>query len=361
MASPEQAASTTLGERKLPAGWVPRFYEPGDEAGAIDVLLSAFGTWPKIDIAVAPIEHLLWKISSPFGGAAYTIVAEVDGRIVGWQAYRAQQILVEGQLLRTRIGMDSCVHPDYQRSNIKTEMRHLTMDNPRRDHQVTLGLTSGHPAMRRIQERWGRRARRYLANSIEALTWRKGNHLDTVSTLLARLRARGSGSGGVPVRPASHFDERVDTLWEAASQQFDIIVERRQAFLNWRYADPRAGAFHIALAEEGSQLLGYIVMSRHRQRGLIADLLVMPGRPDVVDALVAHAVDVLEDGGVEEIECWSPHRHPYRAVLRARGFVHKRRTVPLVCRISIGRTERMTCGNDPRAAVHLTMGDTDIV
>jgi hypothetical protein len=360
MVKAEREVSGSAGQ-VLPAGWVPRLYEPGDEEGGLDVLRAAFAGWPKIQISVPPLEHLRWKISSPFGGARYTLAAELDGRIVGWHSYIFQQVVVEGCLLRGRQGTDSSVHPDYQRSRIKTEMRHLTMDNPRRDHQFTLGLASGHPAMKRIQQRWGRRARRYLANSIESLTLRGGNALDQARTLLARWRAAPQPPESVSIHQIASFDERVDSLWEAASPQFQVIVERRQHYLNWRYADPRAGNFRIMVAEEHGAIAGYIVTSSSRVRGFIADILVMPGRLDVVDMLVRHAVDNLQRPEIRDIECWTPRHHPYRRVLRARGFVHKRRTVPLACRVSQGANARMTCGDDPNAAVHITMGDTDIV
>ena len=69
----------------------------------------------------------------------------------------------------------------------------------------------------------------------------------------------------------------------------------------------------------------------------------------------------LAAGGSEAIECWSPIHHPYRGVLSANGFLHRRRIVPLEAHPPSDSSAVMTFGDDPRAAIHVAIGDTDMV
>jgi hypothetical protein len=105
---------------------------------------------------------------------------------------------------------------------------------------------------------------------------------------------------------------------------------RHRAYLNWRYADPRAGRYTIRVAEEKGELLGYVVPAVSRGKGFIADLLVLPGRLDVVAALVEDAAGHLAERGLSALRCWCAKRHPYRrcccAVVQA---VAARRRLPL--------------------------------
>ena len=89
--------------------------------------------------------------------------------------------------------------------------------------------------------------------------------------------------------------------------------------------------------------------------------LALPERTDVAGALIAHAVAELAAGGSEAIECWSPVHHSYRGVLRANGFLHRRRIVPLQAHPPSDSSAVMTFGDAPRAAIHVAIGDTDMV
>jgi GNAT superfamily N-acetyltransferase len=167
---------------------------------------------------------------------------------------------------------------------------------------------------------------------------------------------------GVAIREVAAFDDRIEDFWRAASQPFDVAVVRSREYLNWRYADPRAGRFTILLAECDAQLIGYAVLSTSGDKGQIADLLVLPERRDVLQALLEAALTQLASSGASRVQVWSPLLHPYRDTFVTKGF-NATRTMQGV---TLGAYRPDLAGalailDDPRAAVHITAGDTDLV
>src|SRR5690606_5373908 len=87
---------------------------------------------------------------------------------------------------------------------------------------------------------------------------------------------------------------------------------------------PRAGRFTIRVAEADGEVLGYSVIRTARATADIADLLVLPGRPDVAEALVRDAVAVSKQSGSSAVRSWMIRGHPYEALLGNVGFVRVR-------------------------------------
>jgi hypothetical protein len=344
LTTPERAASRPA--RAAPGG--PRPYAPGDEPGAIAVLKRAFGGWPKVNVPVADIDHLLWKIDNNPQARALSLVTEAGGRIVAWQGYWMQPVLVDGRTLLAKQGVDFCVDPDYQGLGIRATMSKFAETHSRRNFQMHFGPEPGHPAMKRVVDGLAVGARRLLANEVEAL-------------VLKGARGAAERARDYAVRDVLRFDDRIDLFWERASQPFLFAVERRSEYLNWRYADERAGEFGVTLAEDNADVLGYLVRRVTGGRGYIADLLALPGRTDVAEDLLRHAAARLAASGVTELECWLPRVHPYQDVVRSCGFTHRRRSIAFVGRPSREGGKDFAFGADPNAPVHITIGDTDLI
>ncbi len=331
--------------------WQPRFFEAGDEERVVRLLAAAFGTWPAGEISVSAADHLRWKLSSHPEAGPLSVVTEDQGRVVGWQGYWLHMVKLDDQELLSRHAVDFAVDPDYQRMGVKLAMREKAqVNNPRRNFALHFDPPSGHPAFVHMRRKNPTPARNVLANRVEARVLRVENFV------LPGDETPWS------VRDAAQFDERADALWETASPQFRLLVVRRYEYLNWRYADPRAGQYTISIAEQDGRLLGYVVSRLSFARGSIVDMFALPDRIDVVRSLVAHAVAQLRAAAVSEVECWLPERHPYWSALNHYAFDHKRRTVDYRIAPSKEYLDRITIPfqEDPRASVHVTMGDSDV-
>ena len=316
---------------------------PGDEPGLLQLLQAAFDGWPKVPVAVSPLEHLRWKLSSHPNAYRYAIVAEAEGQLIAIRQFFIERIKARDRVWLLRNGFDSAVHPDWQARGVMGAIRTFRVDRFTDEIDLHIGY-GNNPAVLKLRKR---EEIRYFSNPVDVLT------LD--------LPASFPASPPVwQIAGAGRFDERFDSFYAEASQQFDLIIERSVQYLNWRYADPRAGVFHIRIAEEEGCVLGYAVLNVANGRASIADLLALPGRIDVAASLVDDAIGYAIESGATTLECWCQTRHPYKDVLLARSFRPKRtiRLTYLPLRTARAEVEFLA---SPKAAVHFALGDTDLV
>ncbi len=323
--------------------WQPRLLRPGEEEALLRLLLAAFGTWPKAEINVEPIEHLRWKLeAAPEPQRA--VVVEQDGVFIAGVLLSARPLLLRGRSLVGNMGGDLAVLPAFQNKGVFTAMQPFLHDVHAQIGDFSYGYRSEHGAVLR--------ATRAMKRGVF------GNRL----SVLVATSQRAASPDDVPwtLRTVDRFDDRVDALWEQAAPQFDFICARTSAFLNYRYCDRRAGDFSALIAEQDSSLLGYIVERVSHGRGYIADLLAAPGRLDVVVSLVSQALADLRMSGVDRIECWIPARHDYVRALLDLGF-ELNRTLDLTYQPFRTTEPELSFLRSAQTTVHFTAGDTDLV
>jgi hypothetical protein len=100
------------------------------------------------------------------------------------------------------------------------------------------------------------------------------------------------------------FDESFDDLFERVTTVVPCLAEKDAAFLRWRYGpeSPQAPITVLGV-RSGGRLLGYAVLktTSKGQDGYVLDLMALPGRPDVVRALLRETVRYLREVGVQII------------------------------------------------------------
>jgi hypothetical protein len=180
------------------------------------------------------------------------------------------------------------------------------------------------------------------------------------------LRALASGarprrSGSVEIRGLERFPESADRLFEESRREFDWILVRSASYLNWRYAHPSAGRYAIRGAFEGDVLTGYCVTRIGGPCAHIADLLALPGRSRVADALVVDALEIAARSGAGGVVCWLVCDHPYFDLVRRRGFVVTGSNPGCMVRNEKLEPGALAFLERPEARVHLAAGDSDWV
>jgi hypothetical protein len=168
--------------------------------------------------------------------------------------------------------------------------------------------------------------------------------------------------GSFRIAEIERFDDRVDRFFAQAAAPWELIMVRSREHLDWRYCDRRAGRFHAFAAEDaGGAILGYAVGKARGEQGYLVDLLALPGRLEVVAALVAEIDVALERAGCVDVLCWLPARHPYRAALHRAGFIDTRHRPVIThrpCRLPV---EALAFLDAPEVPIHFMLGDTDLV
>lgn len=357
-----------------------RFLRDDDLAAVVQLLQDTFGTWPKVATSAPPIDHLRWKLGDGRPGESYHFVAELDGRIVGYQLNHMWHAKVGGHELRLLRGWDSAVHPDLQGKGVMSVMRPEMNSFFATNSDFFLG-GSDHPATPRLHAR-GNEERRDIGHRwlvfVRPLTLRAALRAfklrpnrspqklaESATTFVRwlaieareRLAARDSSNS---ITTVDRFDERIDAFCEEASRPFDFIIVRNKELLNWRYADRRAGDFTIRLATEGDRVLGYCVLRVTNGRGHVADLLALPGRLDAVAALARDAAGSLR-GRAPVVECWLFENHPDAATLDSCGFLGRRHRRQLTYEAVAVPASEIELLSKKSAVAHLSVGDIDIV
>jgi hypothetical protein len=313
------------------------------------MLRASFGAWPRVEIPVGPIDHLRWKLSCPPDALALHRLTEVDGKAASFVVCWTQLTKVGAQVVRSLQGTDRVVHPAFQQRGLAAAIGRWRSEH-RHDQStdIMFGVASGHPAMQRLDKRATTEAQAF-ANPVFVYSLAGAGTSRSLPAL----------SGAAAVRAIDRFDSRVDDLWQAVSDTFDFVLERRREYMNWRYADSRAGRFKIWVVEAGEDLLGYAVAGLSSGQACLADVLARPGRLETVTALVGTATAWSREEGALRIDWWLPERHPYQDVRRRLGFVSRRERVLTVRNYNQGLD--LAFMRDPAARIHVAAGDTDLV
>lgn len=326
-----------------PTGWFPRYYRPEDDEQLVELLHASFDGWPKVEVAASPLDHLRWKLASPVNAWRQNIVGEVAGQLISTRLYVLRDAYVCGRPMICKLGLETCVHPDFRNAGVMSVIQDYADE---RLQEIDLHLLySQHPALLHIRKR----------QTVIPF----GRIISLVRTADAAREA--AATGGWTIEECPSFDSRIDVLFEHARQEFALLLDRRQQFMNWRYCDPRGGNFGTKIAKQGEHVLGYVVTTVAHGEGYIADLLALPGRLDVVDSLLDTAITSLRAAGAARMECWTSRGHPYEEVLAGRGFDQKKRTIRFSyrpCRASLADLSGL---REAGSVIHLMPGDTDII
>ncbi len=292
------------------------------------------------------VEHVRWKFFGRDDVRPWQIVVEDGGRLIALNAVLRQPINVKGRPRSAYQFVDLAVLPEYQRRGVIPAARRFAVSARVPYGDVLFGPPRVKPGV--ASQRTGRSDPALRMNAyLEALVL-EGPVAVPPSARKSSLR----------IQTPSHFDERIRAFSDDAARPFDLTSAHDEAFLNWRYCDPRAGRWTVHTAEEGPRLLGYITHRISGHRAYVGGLLALPDRLDVVESLLEGMMRSLRGQDVGAVQCWAASSHPYGAVLRDFGIEKKRRYVRLTVHAD---GEDLSDLEDRTATLHIAAGDTDLV
>ena len=127
------------------------------------------------------------------------------------------------------------------------------------------------------------------------------------------------------VRKISRFDDRINGFWNKISNDYDIIRIRDKEYLNWRYVDVPNSDYAIYVTEEEGKICGYIVLGCRNENNLawghIHDIIALTGRKDIIQCLIAKAVEYFKAKGVDVIFSKMVANEAYRKSFLRNGFI----------------------------------------
>lgn len=352
-----------------------RWYTPADEDAVLDLFLRTFDhEWPVPGFAGDPREYLRWFLEPHETCGGRIALAELDGRLVSVRSWVARDVKTGSELRKGgggRAGM--AVEEEWRGRGVSSAFSRVF--GPQQGIDLTVKFTTRFTpvdaergvAIARGLSVYLHVSRPFAAAPRSGGGWRP-RWLGYVGIrLLGAFRTRRSpGVSGFEVRSVPRVDERFDVFWAAASKQWDFVQVSSAEYVNWRFCDPRAGNYEVLLAEAPDEVLGYAVLRAVDRRGHLLEVLALPGRLDVVRALVDRAVDRLDDLGVGSTECWFPDGHPYGDSLGRAGFVRigsRSREVTEMLKITHDDMPRgeLALLADPATAIHIVEADYDAI
>lgn len=359
-----------------------RGYREGDEKAISELLNKVFNGWPRLDSACSSEEYWMWKYRPHGAEPRFVVIAENDGEVVGTMHSMPFVFKLFDGSCNMNIGSDLAVHPEHRKSGVWAKMEEMMirlLSEGGVDYQyagscnpiVVKRLDRTPDVMRvpvplvnlvKVRDINEQLNRMPVGNKL--ITRLGYESMKTVTRITSTLKNGAGEKSPFKVRLVERFDESLEKFLAEALKDYDFIQKRSIDYLNWRYCDPRLGAYTLFVAEDDDGVQGYCVTRVNRYNpdygvGYVVDLLASPGRLDVADGLFGTAVDALDAEGVNIVNYLVVQGHPYEAVGNRRGFVNSMIKPQFFYRCFQGKDDLEALSDTPHSRLFFSWGDHD--
>jgi hypothetical protein len=159
-----------------------------------------------------------------------------------------------------------------------------------------------------------------------------------------------------------YFDKEADVFWNNAKKYYNFIIERKSDYLNWRYCDSRAGNYLPFVLYEDEKMVGYMILNEgteNNKTGFIHDILILPGKLEVLGFLIKNALIMYEKAGFNKVYCWCIDKTCLKKTLKTYGFVSEYKMVSKVYFTDEARDEFERMKKTSPDKIHFVLGDLD--
>lgn len=315
-----------------------RPYHPGDEKTIAELLAKAFPHWQN---QKDPLEHYRWKyLDNPHGSDI--IVAESDGQVVGVLNNLHMTIKIGDDLSGCVLSGDVVTHPDFRGMGIYSKL--VAFDDKTQQGRIFGYSESTNPYILQHYKKTPDRTHfphpmsymlriddvdlflRSKTTKIKIINSLGFKILKIVNGIANSLMPQPASDQNVVIKQIHKFDERADTLWDKVKDGYNFIMKKDSQYLNWRYLDLRAGNYVVTQAESNGEVLGFAVLKTTKTanitEGYVSDLLALPGRLDVANALLRNACEYFDKQKINSITHSAISEQPYLKVSEGNGFIH---------------------------------------
>jgi len=301
----------------------------------------AFG--PKAADALRDIWE--WKYFKPpfqFADGPRMFIIERRGIIIGFQGMISCRIKIGPEIKPMIWAVDFAVHPRYQRQGLGIQLLKAVM----KEQPDTIQMGTPLPNAYQLGKKLGCRDLTELIShkriTAPAPFFRRNNPLAAIgasclfalANIVSGMSAILSRNKDLSILEADAFDSRFDQFWNEVQDDYEAIVVRDAAYLNWRFMQRPGNRYSVLAAMRGNKIVGYMVtrlsMSDDISKGDIVDFLTRKNDTAAFTFLLHHAVKRLTVRKAAIISCTiTPFQRPQKKVLRGNGFFVGKRISPL--------------------------------
>jgi hypothetical protein len=323
-----------------------RLYEKGDEYKIVELLKLVFKGWPQFDLNCTPLEHWRWKYEDNPTKILATIVATMNDEIIGHSGSLFNKCKIGEKILLCEQGSDFAVNENYRGQNISSRMFDFKYDYVKETIKSNLRfhVTSNPIMIKRDAQRGFPRfpspiihymriediklhleEKNSKNKSLNQFGFRVLNYLNKLAKTKSPMK-NSENESNFEIKKINVFDRRVDRLWDNVKNNYCFMLEKKKEYLNWRYCDIRAGDYIINQAENGEEVLGFVVLrikknTNNYLEGNIVDLVTPLNRIDVTDSLISSAISLFDSRSINTINAWTIKGHPYDKLLANNSFI----------------------------------------
>lgn len=298
-----------------------RHYADADEPALMRLLTESMGGGPTGERSP---EFFRWKhLQNPFG-RSLMLVAESEGRLIGFRAFMRWKFEAGGRVISAARAVDTATHPDFQGRGIFTMLTLQAIDELRGETDLIYNTPNEKSLPGYLKMGWSKvgnmpvniKVRRPLA-VLRGLAGR-GAHADSSSSVAREVNAMTADEGLA--------QEGVADLVRAASEnqpaENRLHTKRDIDYLRWRYGSAPLLGYRMVVHEDRGRVAG-IGIFRVRPRGnlvetTLSEVLYRPGDVDAVGKVISAVVAAAP---VDHIACSFPSGTPEKSVSRRRLFL----------------------------------------
>jgi len=327
-----------------------RKYQVGDEAGfhRLDNLVEEH-PWNRRDLA-----NWKWKFrgKNP-AGKPLMIYAANDSEIVGHFAAIPMKYWIDGESVIGSHSAAMMVHPQWQnRGLIK-----FVADKLIQELEIQgIPFTYGYPNENAYELH------------IKHLGYEEIAKQQFYIKNINFNEEEDSSTGSLTWKKISKFGDETNDLWENSKNEYNVIVERKSDFLNWRYLDRPDVPYHAYGVFNENMLEGYCVLKLYQEektlRGHFIDLFTSHNNNVCASVLILQGLQFFKEMRASEVTLWMQGCPFIKKLLPENGFREggfsgagwQGSTRPMVCRFNSEKEKYKPLLNE--RDFYFTMGDT---
>ena len=266
-------------------------------------------------------------------------LAEIDGKLVGQYPLILEDMKVGREIIKGAQIVDTMTHPYYRRQGIAYTLGKKALSEQEKENiHLVYGFPNQQAYPLHIKSGWldvcafqvmikplnlKNILQKYFVRNRLLL-----NIFTASGNLIIKVFFRSQKipeEDMLKVREISHFDDRINEFWNTLSIDYNIIRIRDKKYLNWRYVDAPNADYTIYVAEEGGRICGYTILGCKDVDGLIFgsiyDVIAPTSREDIIQCLIAKAVEYFMDAKVDAIFSQMVTNEVYRKNFLKNGFI----------------------------------------
>ena len=319
-----------------------RACKEGDEDEIFELTKAVWGE--RVPEKARWIKGWRWMHVDNPAGVSRIWLAEHDGKLVGQYPVIMENMKVDGEVVKTAQLVDTMTHPQHRRQGICSTLGKKALNEVENggfqlvycfptQEIYPLHIKSGWLDVCSFQVMF---KPLNLKNILQKYFVRNRlllNIFTVVGTIIIKALFRSKkvpDEDTLNVRKISHFDDRINEFWNTMSIDYNIIRIRDKKYLNWRYVDAPNADYIIYVAEEGGRICGYIILGCKDASGLIFgyiyDIIAPTSREDIIQCLIAKAVEYFMDAKVDAILSQMVPNKIYHKALLKNGFIPRFRS-----------------------------------